>query len=959
VRRTFQGERITIIGKTASHRRDAWCVWRGLSFALAAGLALAASSPATAAPPSREFTATAVPTPSFSPRSISEAERQAVRLGVEYLAKGPMPLWDALTTRSPFRLLGRDEALKEIGVRGGPRANARWELRTLEDSAGRSNAVFAIDSPSGLDQTLVFEMLEERGAWKLHTLRTLAEPSASVLRARLESAPAAEKRSYTLVLAAAAVGLGALLLPLAFVLRGRPVLATVAAALGLCCLGYFFRDVVMQKRVAQAAVPGRSVEAPVQRLAALRPLRDRLESFEVKSGGVELLDVLPADETLRDVAALWLAQSALSHMALDEADALLKRFPSPSPAPWADVLRARLAFLRNRQTDAAVAYGNALASGPKQDGILEEAHDVYTLLGFDSERVKVLDQLAAVGSRAADAYYRMAERQAELEHPEQAEAAFLAGWKLRPAGRHELLALDGLWPVLTKPSILASLSLDTAAEPVPAERRDGGRALSLPQSAAAHVCGSELKIALGEASLTVPNGADLAPATAIVEDAGAENRRAEDRALLRLDALAPRVSVGAFAQPALREEIRLTATALAKRNRWRELALLTAGLSGTEEQVPPDLLMLRAEALRRTNREDMGRRVLVGLAKSGSLEKRSLPVLVYRVGEMLASFEEFDLAVRYIEKGLRGAQRDFAQQRIQQVKTEQHLLAAQAVYPSPHFEIHYPPESSPRTAAEAARVLELERERLEREIPSDVVRIVPVQLLWLDQFRGTFAGSEHLVGLYDGKIRVPLAGIITWTPPLVSIMTHELTHALVAQATDDRAPHWFQEGLAQHLEMRRFRPNHVGFYRESGRALSIPALEEVLRGLPDWSLVEEAYQEAEWMVYYLEMRHGAAGVRKMLLAFRDGLSSEDAFPRAVGVTMADFTRDFFAWSVRDAPKMVTSTPISYVDVGDDLDIKLSQPRAGPTPGPTPPTKIVPFSLRDGSFGAAAFRSFAR
>ncbi len=375
--------------------------------------------------------------------------------------------------------------------------------------------------------------------------------------------------------------------------------------------------------------------------------------------------------------------------------------------------------------------------------------------------------------------------------------------------------------------------------------------------------------------------------------------------------------------------------------------------------MPPDLLMLRAEALRRTNRSDMGRRVLVGLAKSGSLEKRSLPILVYRVGEMLASFEEFDLAARYIEKGLRGAQRDFAQQRIRQIKTEQHLLSAQAVYPSPHFEIHYPPETSPRTAAEAARVLELERERLEKEIPSDVVRIVPVQLLWLDEFRGTFAGSEHLVGLYDGKIRVPLAGVITWTPPLVSIMTHELTHALIAQATDDRAPHWFQEGLAQHLEMRRFRPNHVGFYRESGRALSIPALEEVLRGLPDWDLVEEAYQEAEWMLYFLEMRHGAAGVRKMLLAFRDGLSSEDAFPRAIGVTMADFTRDFFAWSVRDAPKMITSTPISYVNVGDGLDIRLSPPGAGPTPGPTPPTRVVPFSLRDGSFGDAAFRSFGR
>jgi tetratricopeptide (TPR) repeat protein len=81
--------------------------------------------------------------------------------------------------------------------------------------------------------------------------------------------------------------------------------------------------------------------------------------------------------------------------------------------------------------------------------------------------------------------------------------------------------------------------------------------------------------------------------------------------------------------------------------------------------------------------------------------------------------------------------------------------------------------------------------------PSDAIQVI----LYSDkQFRDITRAPEWSGGLYDGRIRVPVAGA-TRTPALFeSVLTHELAHAMVASLAPRGVPAWLHEGLAQHFE---------------------------------------------------------------------------------------------------------------------------------------------------------------
>ncbi|HSF43779.1 MAG TPA: hypothetical protein VLT87_28560, partial [Thermoanaerobaculia bacterium] len=88
------------------------------------------------------------------PRPLTEAERQAVLLAAQYLDRGPAAWWDHLASGSPLRALGREAALEEIEVRAGDPAGARWELQAADPELSENAAVFTLELPSGVDDTL-------------------------------------------------------------------------------------------------------------------------------------------------------------------------------------------------------------------------------------------------------------------------------------------------------------------------------------------------------------------------------------------------------------------------------------------------------------------------------------------------------------------------------------------------------------------------------------------------------------------------------------------------------------------------------------------------------------------------------------------------------------------------------------------------------------------------------------
>ena len=159
------------------------------------------------------------------------------------------------------------------------------------------------------------------------------------------------------------------------------------------------------------------------------------------------------------------------------------------------------------------------------------------------------------------------------------------------------------------------------------------------------------------------------------------------------------------------------------------------------------------------------------------------------------------------------------------------------------------------------------------------------------------------------KITVPLAGI-DFVPQAVALMSHELCHAMIAQATNDQAPHWFHEGLAQRIEMRPFHANAFNMYTDD-RLIAVSLLDPVLTKSPDSGMISEGYIESQTIIRYIEAVYGEAGVRKMIEAYRDGATDEDAIRRLTGQSPADFDTKLRVWGRSASRVFENPEPIRY------------------------------------------------
>jgi tetratricopeptide (TPR) repeat protein len=145
-------------------------------------------------------------------------------------------------------------------------------------------------------------------------------------------------------------------------------------------------------------------------------------------------------------------------------------------------------------------------------------------------------------------------------------------------------------------------------------------------------------------------------------------------------------------------------------------------------------------------------------------------------------------------------------------------------------------------------------------------------------------------GLYDGKIRVPVRGLVSLTPPLEQVLRHELVHAFVFLKSRNRAPRWVQEGLAQY-HARQAQPVVRQAFRSifeprAGRALA--AIEAAFEG--DGEQVRVAYAASLLVVEVLTERHGAGDTERFLEALAQGESMEQALRTAYRLSLVDLER---------------------------------------------------------------------
>jgi len=820
-------------------------------------------------------------------RPLSEAERAATRVVADYLARGPQAVAGQLAAGSTLNL-------EEIETRLGPPNDSTWELQTIVPAMAERAAVFAVDYPTGVDDSIVLEMKKEGSDYRVADIRVLAQKSRTPQVFPPVAAAAAASAEPTRLPAIATLIAGLLAATLAAAGASMKRKALVALGMSIAIGGAalaFLKD----DRFARHAAAPTNVAKPVTTELQLRPLLALRRALATGGDVDALYAAAPRSGEVGRVADLWKAQWDLQQSRTDQVARSLNAFPSPSEFPLAEILRARLALTKSDEANSVVAYEHAVNLGPGRDGLWLETAQALMALGFEDRAAGYLQRLDRIGSRKPDAHYTLCLLAAQKGRAEESEAHLKRAWAMRPAQRSQLVEAGALWSVLRRESTVNVIGLSAPTEATFASPETSTRAIELPAGAQAWVSGDFMYVQIGNQQLSVPGGAAIAPAGTRVADAAEWQRDRDERSLNELPQLLSNTSgAGAFAQPASRERIVRTASALARRNRWEDLLKLTDGMSPTNEHVPPTLFFLRSEALKRSDRVLDAKHLLTSVAASKVLQRQNDSQALAELGSSLAALDEFELGVKMLDKSAAMRPNPMLDEQVRQIQMNKRLANSYTTYTTTHFELHVPQEMNAASANMVGEILEKELARMQAWVPVPDFKRVVVNIVWWDEFRATYTGSDFIVGFYTGKITLPFAGVMAYEPEIVAILSHELCHAMIAQRTRDQAPHWFQEGLAQRIEMKPYSPNAFNMYTDD-RLLAVSLLDAVLRGSPDPGMISEAYIESQTIIRYVEAKYGRAGVTKMLDAFRDGATTEDAIQRLTGNPVAQFDTDLRAW----------------------------------------------------------------
>jgi len=116
------------------------------------------------------------------------------------------------------------------------------------------------------------------------------------------------------------------------------------------------------------------------------------------------------------------------------------------------------------------------------------------------------------------------------------------------------------------------------------------------------------------------------------------------------------------------------------------------------------------------------------------------------------------------------------------------------------FRVQFEGRAEELLASQATNVLNAAFWRIGQKLgayPADTI----VTILYTEkQFRDITRAPDWSAGEYDGRIRIPVAGA-THNPKLFEeVLTHELTHAMLANLAPHGVPVWLNEGLAQYFD---------------------------------------------------------------------------------------------------------------------------------------------------------------
>ncbi len=160
--------------------------------------------------------------------------------------------------------------------------------------------------------------------------------------------------------------------------------------------------------------------------------------------------------------------------------------------------------------------------------------------------------------------------------------------------------------------------------------------------------------------------------------------------------------------------------------------------------------------------------------------------------------------------------------------------------------------------------------------------------------------SQWVGGLAIGPFNVVVFSATPTTTDLDMLLAHELTHIVIDQVSDNpfsSPPSWIHEGLATINETAgELRFDYPGIVDDALRRDSLLSLRGLTGSFPASSGgAILAYAESNSLVNYVIATYGAESIGRLLGAYREGVTDDEAVQAAIGISLDRLERRWLAW----------------------------------------------------------------
>jgi hypothetical protein len=296
--------------------------------------------------------------------------------------------------------------------------------------------------------------------------------------------------------------------------------------------------------------------------------------------------------------------------------------------------------------------------------------------------------------------------------------------------------------------------------------------------------------------------------------------------------------------------------------------LFGAGAAAHEQGKPQDAIARLRQAIERNPRLVEASRLLGAIA--------------YDQGDLTLAIKTYENALKY------APQNRAMHDRLDAWREEQSVHSGFEERRSDRFRVMFEGRAEEALAADATAILSAAFWRIGETLgayPPDTV----VAILYTEkQFRDITRAPDWSAGQYDGRIRIPVAGASQQPALFQRVLTHELTHAILARVAPRGFPTWLNEGLAQYFDGSSADQAHHRL-KAVPRRIPLASLERGF-GQLNGADAQVAYDESLLAVSVILERPGFGWTR--LLHALDGSRSTDRVLDSFGLSYADLEAPF-------------------------------------------------------------------